>query len=218
MGSKSTPPHATIRRLSVYLRCLNLFTEKGVTVVSSKELAERLDLNPAQVRKDLACFGEFGKRGVGYPVAILRTHLVKILGLQKRRLVGIVGAGGRLGQALGLYKGFEKRNFDIVAAFDIDPNVLHQPLGNAGEILSISELLKIVKERNIEILILTVPADVAREVFDFVLLSGVKAVLNFAPVNLLSTDEVSVRNVDMSIELESLSYHLSLHDCDISDT
>lgn len=168
-----------------------------------------LDLNPAQVRKDLAYFGEFGKRGVGYSVSRLRDHLIEILGLQTRRNVGIVGAGGRLGHALALYKGFEKRNFKVVALFDKDPHVIHQPVGDSGTIHHISELPTIVRQLSIEILILTVPAEAVREVFDYILLSGVKAVLNFAPVKLNSTEEICVHNVDLAIELESLSYHLN---------
>ncbi|HNW35679.1 MAG TPA: redox-sensing transcriptional repressor Rex [Candidatus Ozemobacteraceae bacterium] len=204
------PPQATIRRLSVYLRCLNGFDDEGLTVVSSQQLADRLDLNPAQVRKDLAYFGEFGKRGVGYSVAKLRDHLIKILGLERKRMVAIVGAGGRLGKALASYRGFEKRNFKVVALFDKDPRVIGQVVGAAGAIRHFSEIPKTVKELSIEILILTVPVEAVDEVFELAQLSGVKAVLNFAPSKLLSTDEVMVHNVDLAMELESLSYHLSL--------
>jgi len=204
------PPQATIRRLSVYLRCLNGFDDEGLTVVSSQELATRLDLNPAQVRKDLAYFGEFGKRGVGYSVAKLRDHLVKILGLERKRMVGIVGAGGRLGKALASYRGFEKRNFKVVALFDKDPRVIGQVVGGSSAIRHVSEIAKAVKELNIEILILTVPVEAVHEVFEIAQLSGVKAVLNFAPFKLFSTPQVTVHNVDLAMELESLSYHLSL--------
>ncbi len=210
--SQIQPPQATIRRLSVYLRCLNGLDDDGIPVVSSQELADRLDLNPAQVRKDLAYFGEFGKRGVGYSVGKLRDHIIKILGLERKRMVGIVGAGGRLGKALASYRGFERRNFKVVALFDKDPQVIGQNVGNAGTIRHVSEIPKAVKELSIEILILTVPAEAVHEVFEIAQLSGVKAVLNFAPFKLISTGEVTVHNVDLAIELESLSYHLSLRE------
>ncbi|MFZ2958368.1 MAG: redox-sensing transcriptional repressor Rex [Candidatus Ozemobacteraceae bacterium] len=209
MANRLPPPQATVRRLSIYLRCLNSLDEKGTRVVSSQELAAFLDLNPAQVRKDLAYFGEFGKRGVGYTVSRLRDHLIEILGLTSRRMVGIVGAGGRLGHALALYKGFEQRNFKVAALFDKDPHVINQVFGDAGPIRHVSELPNAVRELHIEILILTIPPDAVKEILDYILLSGVKAVLNFAPVKLASTDEVCIHNVDLAIELESLSYHLS---------
>lgn len=211
MPKNIVPPQATVRRLSIYLRCLSNLEQDNVKVVSSQELARRLALNPAQVRKDLAYFGEFGKRGVGYSVKKLRDHIIKILGLQRERQVAIIGAGGRLGRALALYTGFEKRNFRISALFDIDPEVLGTILlPDAGPVLHVDSLSRIVKERNIEILILTVPANAVKEVYDHVMLSGVGAVLNFAPINLISTEDVVVNNVDLTTELESLSFHLHL--------
>jgi redox-sensing transcriptional repressor len=183
----------------------------GVKVISSQDLARRLALNPAQVRKDLAYFGEFGKRGVGYSVKKLRDHIIKILGLQQVRKVAIIGAGGRLGRALALYTGFEKRNFKVSALFDVDREVIGTFLAeDAGQVMHIDALPKIVKEREIEILILTVPAQAIKEVYDLVMLSGVKAVLNFAPFKLISSEDVVVHNVDLTTELESLSYHLRL--------
>lgn len=214
MGTKLAPPQATIKRLSIYLRYLNGLDGDGVKVISSHDLAHKLGLNPAQVRKDLAYFGEFGKRGVGYSVKKLRDHIVKILGLQKIRRVGIVGAGGRLGTALALYTGFEKRNFKVCALFDKDPALIGTSLDPLGEIMPVSDLPRIVKDREIEILILTVPARAVKEVYDMVMLSGVKAVLNFAPFKLISTENVHVHNVDLTTELESLSYHLCLQESD----
>jgi redox-sensing transcriptional repressor len=211
LTKKALPPQATIRRLSIYLRYLSSLDHDGVKVVSSQDLAQRLALNPAQVRKDLAYFGEFGKRGVGYSVKKLRDHIIKILGLQHERQVAIIGAGGRLGRALALYTGFEKRNFRISALFDADPEVIGtELLPDAGKVLHVDSLSRIVKERNIEILILTVPATAIKEVYDHVMLSGVKAVLNFAPFKLISSEDVVVHNVDLTTELESLSYHLRL--------
>lgn len=211
MTKKPVPPQATIRRLSIYLRYLSGLDNDGVKVISSQDLARRLALNPAQVRKDLAYFGEFGKRGVGYSVKKLRDHIIKILGLQHLRKVGIIGAGGRLGRALALYTGFEKRNFKVAALFDNDRDVVGTILAQeAGAVLPIDDLPRIVKEREIEILILTVPARAIKEVYDIIMLSGVRAVLNFAPFKLISTEDVVVHNVDLTTELESLSYHLQL--------
>ena len=209
-SGKSQPPQVTIRRLSFYLRCLNHLDSIGVKLCSSHEMAGLLHINPAQVRKDLAYFGEFGKRGVGYSVVKLRDHIIKILGLRQNRNIGIVGAGGHLGQALALYKGFEKRNFKVVALFDIDPDVVGKPLGDAGVVQPVSSLPRITVESKIEILILTVPAKAVQEVFETIQLSNVKAVLNFAPVKLASSGNICVHNVDLVVELESLSYHLNL--------
>ncbi len=215
MSKKLVPPQATIRRLSVYLRYLNGLDENGVKVISSHDLAKRLALNPAQVRKDLAYFGEFGKRGVGYNVVKLRDHLINILGLQKIRRVAIIGAGGRLGTALAMYTGFVKRNFKVCALFDNDPKVVGTSVDNVCEISPIEDMPKIVKERNIEIVVLTIPAASIKEIYDMVMLSGIKAVLNFAPFKLISTETVDVHNVDLTTELESLSYHLSLKESGI---
>lgn len=210
MGKKLVPPQATIRRLSVYLRYLNGLDGDGVKVISSHDLAKRLALNPAQVRKDLAYFGDFGKRGIGYTVKKLRDHIVKILGLQKIRRVAIIGAGGRLGTALAMYTGFEKRNFKVCALFDKDPKLVGTFVEGVCEISRIEDFARIVKERDVEIVILAIPASSIKEIYDLVMLSGVKAVLNFAPFKLISTEDVDVHNVDLTTELESLSYHLSL--------
>jgi len=212
---KAIPPQATIRRLSIYLRYLNGLDGDGVKVISSHDLARRLALNPAQVRKDLAYFGEFGKRGVGYSVKKLRDQIVNILGLQKMRKVAIIGAGGRLGTALALYTGFERRNFKVCALFDKDPAVIGNEVDGVGYIMSIELLPRIVKEMGIEILVLTIPAAAIKEVHDIVMLSGVKAILNFAPYKMLSTEDVSVHNVDLTTELEALSYRLSLRESGI---
>lgn len=214
MIKKLSPPPATIRRLSVYLRCLNALDADNAKVISSHELAKRLALNPAQVRKDLAYFGELGKRGVGYTVKKLRDHLVTILGLQTSRKVGIIGAGGRLGTALSMYSGFAKRNFQICALFDNDPETIGAIYENVGVIRSVDELPKAVKELGIDILILTVPAGAIKKIYDMVMLSGVRAILNFAPFKMISTEYVFVHNVDLTTELESLSYRLSLSDTD----
>lgn len=206
------PPQATVRRLSVYLRYLTQIETEGVKVISSRDLAEKLALNPAQVRKDLAYFGDFGKRGVGYSIDSLRQSIIKILGLEKVRRVGIVGAAGHLGRALACYTGFQKRNFQVVALFDNNPDLIGKNCTacvNAGKILADTDIPRIVKERDIEILILTVPVSAVEDVFRIIIESKVKTVLNFAPYKLISTDNIIVKNVDVTIELESLSYELN---------
>ena len=210
MNTKIIPPQATVKRLSIYLRFLNALG-KDIKMVSSQELAKRLALNPAQVRKDLAYFGDFGKRGVGYSVKKLKEQINKILGLHKTRNVGIVGVG-RLGMALACYPGFEKKNFKICALFDKQTRVLSPKIGEATEITDVQLLPKVVKDKDIDILILTVPVEAIKEINDMVMTSGVKAILNFAPFKLISTEDVHVHNVDLSTELEFLSYRLNLND------
>lgn len=218
MGKISGPSKATIRRLSVYLRCLNRIQgenpECGESsrVISSQRLAALLDLNPAQVRKDLSCFGEFGKRGVGYSVEKLRQDIIKILGLQRQRKVAIVGAGGQLGRALAAYTGFEKRNFRVVALFDKDPTVIGISLGQAGVIHDIRKMPELLQHLEVDILVLTVPAEAIDEVMSVVRSTGIHAVLNFAPVKVSSTEKIDVHNVDLTMELETLSYHLSMRE------
>ena len=211
-SKKLAPPQATIRRLSIYLRFLTALDSEGVKVISSQDLARSMDLNPAQVRKDVAYFGEFGKRGVGYSVKKLRDHIIEILGLQKMRKVAIIGAGGRLGSALSLYSGFEQRNFKVCALFDNDPALIGQELPGVGIINSIEKLEQVVKEQAVEILILAVPAAAIKEINEAVMHSGVKAVLNFAPFKMLATEQVDVHNVDLTTELEALSYRLTLRE------
>lgn len=210
MNLKILPPKATVKRLSIYLRFLNTLG-KEVKMLSSQELATKLALSPAQVRKDLAYFGDFGKPGVGYSVKRLRDQINKILGLHKTRNIGIVGVG-KLGMALAGYPGFKKRNFRVCALFDKQPSSLPAKIGDADAILEVSQLPEVVKSKNIDILILTVPAEAIKEIYDMVMLSGVRAILNFAPFKLLSTENVEVHNVDLTTELEFLSYSLNIRD------
>jgi redox-sensing transcriptional repressor len=212
MSIQSKVPQATIRRLSLYLRCLSTLESREISLASSQLLADLLHFNPAQVRKDLSYFGEFGKRGVGYSIPKLRESIIKILGLKQQRNVAIIGAGGRLGQALSLYKGFEKRNFKIVALFDIDPTIVGQMMAGVGKVHQVHHLPLISRQLNIDMVILTVPAESANDAFKLVRESQVRAVLNFAPVKLPSTDQIVVHNVDVTTELESLSYHLNSQD------
>jgi redox-sensing transcriptional repressor len=197
----------TTNRLSVYLRCLNQLSAEGERTVSSDTLAKRFHLNSAQIRKDLANFGEFGVRGVGYYVESLRDHLTKILGLDKEHRVGIIGAG-RLGTALADYYGFQKTNFKVAALFDADKRKIGKKVGQV-EIFDIKSFAAVVKKDKIEVAVIAVPAEFAREVLDRVVKAGIKAVMNFAPVPLGVTEDVKLKTVDLTTSLESLSYFLA---------
>lgn len=197
----------TTNRLSVYLRCLNDLAEKGAKSVSSKALADRFHLNSAQIRKDLAYFGEFGVRGVGYQIDSLREHLTEILGLNKEHRVCIIGAG-RLGMALTDYYGFRKANFTISALFDSDPKKIGKKVGNV-EILDVKNFAAVVKRDKIEVAVITVPAANAQNALERVIRAGIKAVMNFAPVALKASNGVKLKTIDLTTSLESLSYFLA---------
>ncbi len=202
----------TTNRLSVYLRCLNLLTAAGIKTISSQALADQFNLNSAQIRKDLAHFGEFGVRGVGYFVEELRQQLTNILGLDTARRVGIVGAGN-LGTALANYNGFTSSNFTVVALFDNDKEKINRRVGpnGANSILvhDVRKLARIVRDEKIDVAVIAVPARVAQRVLNQVMSAGIKAVLNFAPVRLHARLGVKVKTVDLTISLESLSYFLT---------
>src|SRR5262249_29209005 len=204
-GNQRLPkiPEMNIRRLSVSTRCLLQLEEDGVKTISSQELAERFSLNSAQVRKDLAYFGEFGVRGIGYYVAGLKTELQRILGLDREWPVALVGLGN-LGAALFHYKGFSRQGFRIAVVFDDDPAKAGREIDGVP-IVSTRDLAKEVKARAIQIAILAVPADAAQTVTDQLVAAGIKTVLNFAPARLRVPKDARLKNVDLSIELETLS-------------
>jgi len=197
----------TTNRLSVYLRCLNELAGEGERTVSSDTLAKRFHLNSAQIRKDLANFGEFGVRGVGYYIDSLRAHLTKILGLDKEHRVGIIGAG-RLGTALADYYGFQQTNFKVAALFDADKRKIGKKVGHV-EVFDIKSFASIVKRDKIEVAVIAVPAEHARDVLERVVKAGIKAIMNFAPVPLGVADDVKLKTVDLTTSLESLSYFLA---------
>jgi redox-sensing transcriptional repressor len=184
----SKVPEATIRRLSRYSRCLEELDGKGERVISSAELASKCAVNAAQVRKDLAYFGEFGIRGVGYYVKDLFHDIRKILGLNKEWRMAVIGIGN-VGSALLSYKDFLKQNYKIVAAFDIDPlNVIgrvSERLGKPVEILHINRLKEVAKERKIEIGIITTPPEAAQEVVGLLVDAEIRGILNFAPTHVV---------------------------------
>jgi redox-sensing transcriptional repressor len=198
---------STVRRLSSYLRLLQEAAAKGQETISSEELAERGGTTSAQVRKDLSFFGSFGKRGLGYSVPELLREIEGILGLHRRWRVALVGAG-KIGSALISYRNFQRRGFEIQAVFDSDREKVGQEWGSQI-ILADEELERVLAENGIEIVIVAVPGDAAQSVVDRVVRAGVRAVLNFAPVRLRVPDGVALRNVDMVMEMEGLTFALS---------
>jgi redox-sensing transcriptional repressor len=200
-------PEMTIRRLSVYTRCLLQLEEDGVKTISSQELAERFSLNSAQVRKDLAYFGEFGVRGIGYYVSGLKAELQRILGLDREWAVALVGFGN-LGSALFHYKGFGRQGFRIAVVIDDDPAKIGREIDTVP-IVSSRDMAREIKARGIQIAIVAVPPEAAQTVTEQLVAAGIKAVLNFAPTRLRVTRDVRLKNVDLSIELETLSFYLA---------
>lgn len=200
-------PEMTIRRLSVYTRCLLQLEEDGVKTVSSQELAERFNLNSAQVRKDLAYFGEFGVRGIGYYVSGLKAELQKILGLDREWPIALVGFGN-LGSALFHYKGFARQGFRIAAIFDDDPAKANRAVAGVP-VFPARDMAREVKARAIQMAIVAVPPEAAQAVTDQLVAAGIKAVLNFAPTRLRVPRDLRLKDVDLSIELETLSFYLA---------
>ena len=198
----------TTNRLSVYLRCLNLLEGAGVKTISSQALAEQFRLNAAQIRKDLAYFGEFGVRGVGYYVRDLKRHLRQILGLDRKLRVAIVGAGN-LGLALADYPGFRQEGFEIAALFDNLNAKVGQESRGGVPIHDIHDLKKLARRDAISIAVIAVPASSAQRVVDLVVASGIKAILNFSPGTLQVPADVKLKSVDLTVSLESLSFYLA---------
>ena len=198
---------STVRRLSLYLRFLEEFEGQGVGTVSSGALASRGGTTSAQVRKDLSFFGSFGKRGLGYPVPELADRLRQILGLKRRYQVALIGAG-KIGSALVQYRGFRQRGFDIVAIFDSDPTKIGRQW-NGLTIHDVEVLERELARHPIDMAVLVTPGDAAQAVADRLVALGVKAILNFAPVQLAVPDDVVVKTVNLALELETLSYALA---------
>jgi redox-sensing transcriptional repressor len=206
MFKKFKIPDATIGRLSLYSRYLKEADEKGINTVSSQHIAKATGVTPAQVRKDLAYFGEFGTRGVGYNSRELYNYIMKILGLDKRWPVAIIGAGN-LGRALSQYKGFAERGFDIACIFDTDPNKVGRKLAGI-EIYHMDSLEEKAKAHNIKLAIIAVPAPAAQDVADQLIKAGIKGIINFAPVNISVKENIMLRRVDLAAQLEYLTYYL----------
>ena len=198
---------STVRRLSAYLRFLEDFETRGLSTISSDELAKRGGTTSAQVRKDLSFFGSFGKRGLGYSVPELAGQLREILGLGKEWRVVIVGAG-KIGAALAQYRGFRQRGFTILAAYDNNSDKIGKKLEGIP-VRDIDQLDKDIAREKPDIVVLTVPSDQAQGLLDRVVKAGIKAVLNFAPTQLQAPPDVTVKTVNMAMELEGLSFALT---------
>jgi len=198
---------STIRRLSLYLRFLEEFEEHGTATVSSEALASRGGTTSAQVRKDLSFFGSFGKRGLGYRVPELAGRLRQILGLGGRYRVALIGAG-KIGSALYQHHGFRDRGFDVVAIFDRDPVKIGE-VWNGVPVADVATLEAVLDGQPVDIAILVTPAEATQDIADRLVRLGVKAILNFAPVQLNVPHEVAVKTVNLVLELEALSYSLT---------
>ena len=195
---------STIRRLSLYLRVLLVLEKEGADTVSSKELAYRAKRTPAQVRQDLALFGSFGTRGLGYPVNDLRIHITAILGIDRAWRVGLFGVGN-IGSALVGYKEFTRQGFHIIKLFDNDQRKIGS--NHKGIVISdIRNMEREVKEAGVEMAIISLPAAVAQRIVDDLVAIGIRAFLNFAPINLKVPPDVYLRNENMAMELEYLSF------------
>ena len=198
---------STISRLSKYYRTLGRLIDQKVKTVSSDEIAEIDGVTSAQVRKDLSFFGTFGKRGLGYNTADLQHNIGKILGLFKKWNVALVGVGN-IGRALVDYQEFKKQGFEIKLLLDNDENKIGTKVGGL-EIMSFADAVEHLEDEKIQIAIVAVPANVAQRVVNSLTEAGVRAILNFAPLSLKVPDGVIIKNENMSIELEALSYFLT---------
>lgn len=198
---------STVRRLSHYYRVLEEVGAEGRRLISSHRLAEREGVTSAQVRKDLSCFGSFGRRGLGYNVAHLRQEIRAILGLDRRWRVAVVGAG-HLGSALMLYRGFATQGFDVVAAFDRDPDRIGRPLGDLV-VRDVAELKAAGGRAGYDIGVIATPVRAAQEAADILVAAGVRGILNLAPRKLSVPEHIALRTVDMTVEFESLSFALA---------
>ena len=199
-------PEVVILRLPQYIRILNQLNHDGIEVVSSHQLGQKLQVTPAQIRKDLSYFGRFGKQGRGYNVPNLMAELKQILKLDKHWNVCLVGVG-RLGRAILSYPGLAPEGFHIVAAFDSDPQVLGSNIGDV-RIYSMEELRSVVRAHNISVGVVAVPAQFAQQVVDQLVACKIKAVLNYAPITPQVPSDVKVRNIDPVLALQSMTYYL----------
>lgn len=198
---------STVRRLSIYLRYLEELTARHIATTSSDELAKHSGTTPAQVRKDLSFFGSFGKRGLGYSVAELSGRIREILGLGREWRVVIIGAG-KIGSALSTYRGFKQRGFTIVAVYDADP----QKIGRRWDghvVRDVAELERDAATDAPDIAVLAIPADNVQGEVDRIVRAGIKAILNFAPARLNVPPGVTLKTVNMAMELEGLSFALT---------
>ena len=205
--SRTEVPEVVVSRLPQYLRILNRLMEDGITVVSSQQLGEKLQVTPAQIRKDLSYFGRFGKQGRGYSVIDLLDRLRQILGVNTYWNVAVVGVG-RLGRAIVNYPGFNPDGFHLVAAFDVNDDVIGSDVGGLT-VHSLDDLRKVVAERKISIAIVAVPVSHTQEVVDQLVACGIRAILNYAPIIPHVREGVKIRNIDPVLSLQSMTYYIN---------
>ncbi|MBN2705892.1 MAG: redox-sensing transcriptional repressor Rex [Deltaproteobacteria bacterium] len=201
-------PEATIKRLSTYINCLERLGAENNPVISSEMLGESCQVSPAQIRKDLSYFGEFGVRGVGYDTKKLEDEIKDILGLNHNWPSTVVGVG-KLGQALLNFAFFRKHGFRIIAAFDSDPNKIGSEIVEGVTILPTGDIEKTVSREKITIGIITTPAESAQDVADQLAAGGIKGILNFAPIKVRVPEKIVLRNVSITSELDNLAYLLT---------
>jgi redox-sensing transcriptional repressor len=199
-------PDIVVGRLPIYLRALTYLAEEGQTVVSSQELGKRLGISSAQIRKDLSHFGEFGKQGTGYEVAYLRDQLKRILRIEGRWPVALIGCGA-LGTAVAYYQGFAPKGFEIVAVFDNDPNKIGQQVSDKP-ILDVAELPRVLREKHIRIAIVAVPSTAAQQIVNTLVDCGIKGILNYAPISIAVPLGVQVQYMDPAVHLQRMTYYL----------
>jgi redox-sensing transcriptional repressor len=199
-------PNPAVRRLSLYLRQLEAFRRKDRRTISSKQLGESLGLTDAQVRKDLAYFGQFGHPGIGYKVDDLISEVRRILGTDKTWNVLLVGAGN-LGRALMAYRGFASKGFQLVAVFDNDLSKVGKKQG-AFAVQALSDLEPTIRTQNIKLAMIAVPADFAQDVADQLIDAGIRGLLNFAPVSITVPAHIASNSVDLAVQLEQLSFQV----------
>jgi redox-sensing transcriptional repressor len=213
MPSKTTQgniPDIVIGRLPLYLRALNRLQQEGKAVTSSHELGQRLGISSAQIRKDLSHFGGFGKQGTGYQIEFLIEKLRDVLQVEQEWHVAVVGAGN-LGQAISHYRGFVDRGFQISWVFDADEGLIGKELGRL-KILPMDDFERIVEDNNVQIAMLAVPSQYAQQVADRMIAAGIKAILNYAPINIKVPSGVMVQYIDPVIHMQHMTYYLESRD------
>ena len=204
---KKAISQATIDRLPLYFRTLRLVEEEEKQIISSDELGRRLDITPEQIRKDLATFGQFGRKGIGYDVHDLKNNIGNILGLNNNWRLAIVGIG-HLGGALANYGNFDSLGFSVVALLDIDKKIIGSTV-NGLKIKNSARMADVIAENSVDIGVITVPASEAQSVADSLVAAGVKGIWNFAPIKLSVPADIPLVNEDLSVGLSALSYHMS---------
>jgi redox-sensing transcriptional repressor len=199
-------PDIVVGRLPIYLRALTFMAEEGQEITSSQELGDKLGISSAQIRKDLSHFGEFGKQGTGYEVTYLRDQLKRILHVDHTWPVALVGYGD-LGHALASYGGFAAKGFEIAAVFDNESDKIGQEVAGK-EVMNITQLPKVIREKNIKVAIMAVPSSTAQEVAHILVEAGVKAILNYAPIHIIVPPDVRVQYIDPAAHMQRMTFYL----------